>query len=97
MKQKFLFTLLFILSGFLQTFAQQKIITGKVADPQGNGIPGVSVIAKGSSTGAQSGSDGLYSLSVAPNVTTLIFSSVGFARQEVSIAGRSSVDIASRY
>ena len=94
MKQKFLFTLLFILSGFLQTFAQQKIITGKVADPQGNGIPGVSVIAKGSSTGTQSGSDGLYSLSVAPNVTTLIFSSVGFARQEVSIAGRSSVDIA---
>lgn len=94
MKQKFLITILFILSGILQTFAQQKTVTGRVTDKDGNGLPGVSVIAQGSRTGTQTGSDGSYSLSVAPNVTTLVFSSVGFGQQEVSIAGRSSVDIA---
>src|SRR5665647_60215 len=94
MKQKFLIAILFILSGILQTFAQQKTVTGRVTDKDGNGLPGVSVIAQGSRTGTQTGSDGSYSLSVAPNVTTLVFSSVGFGQQEVSIAGRSSVDIA---
>lgn len=86
-------SLILLLFG-LTVFAQQKVITGRVTDIDGNGIPGVSVLAKGSSSGTQSGSDGSYSLSVANDVSTLVFSSVGFGLQEVSIAGRSSVDIA---
>jgi len=85
-------SLLIMLFG-LTVFAQQRVVSGKVTDKDGIGIPGVSVLAKGSRTGTQSGSDGAYSLSVAPDVTTLVFSSVGYGFQEVSIAGRSSVDI----
>lgn len=93
MKQKIIISILFIFSFVSQTFSQQKTITGKVTDAQGNGVAGVSVIAKGSRSGTQSGSDGTYSLSVSPNVNTLIFTSVGFGTQEVSISGRSSADV----
>src|SRR6185436_2606000 len=71
----------------LTGFSQEKIITGKVTDPNGAGIPGVSVTAKGSSVGTQTGTDGTFSLSVRTSVTTLVFSSVGYATQEVSING----------
>lgn len=74
--------------------AQNKVITGKVTDSKdGSPVPGVTVSAKGTTTAAQSGADGSYSISVSPSVTTLVFSSVGFTQQEVSIDGRSSVDI----
>ncbi len=88
-------TLLIIFLGFFQiTFAQQKTVTGRVTDAQGNGLQGVSVIAKGSKSGTQTGSDGSYSLSVNDNVKSLIFSSVGFGTKEVSVSGKSSADVA---
>lgn len=77
----------------LTGFSQEKIISGKVTDPGGSGIPGVSVTAKGSSVGTQTGTDGTFRLSVRSSVTVLVFSSVGYATQEVSIDGRSTVDI----
>ncbi len=77
----------------LTGFSQEKIISGKVTDPNGTGIPGVSVTAKGSPVGTQTGTDGTFRLSVRSSVTVLIFSSVGFATQEVSIDGKSTVDV----
>ena len=88
-------TLVLFFLAFLQPgFAQQKTVTGRVTDAQGNGLAGVSVVAKGSRSGTQTSSDGSYSLSVGNNVNTLVFSSVGFGSQEVSISGKSSVDVA---
>lgn len=85
--------LIAFLSLFQLTFAQQKVITGRVTDAQGNGLQGVSVTARGSRSGTQTASDGSYSLSVGSNVSTLIFTSVGFTPQQVSIDGRSTVDV----
>ncbi len=93
MRQKIFITILFILSGLSQTFAQQRTVSGKVTDKDGNAVPGVSVIAKGSNTGTQTDSEGSYSLSVGSNASTLVFSSIGFGRQEVSIVGQSSVNV----
>src|SRR4051812_489543 len=71
--------------------AQDKVITGRVADSSGKGIAGVSVAVKGSpSRGTTTKSDGSFSLSVPQNATALIFSSVGYAYQEVSITGASA-------
>jgi iron complex outermembrane receptor protein len=85
--------LVVFLTTFQITIAQQKTVTGRVTDSQGNSLPGVSVVAKGSRSGTQTGSDGSYSLSVANNVNTLVFSSVGFGSQEVSISGVTSADV----
>ena len=75
-------------------YSQEKVITGKVTDPKdGSPMPGVSVTAKGSSAGTQTKSDGTFSISVSPSTTVLIFSFVGYESQEISIAGRSSIDV----
>jgi TonB-dependent starch-binding outer membrane protein SusC len=76
------------------TFSQNSTIKGKVTDSKdGSPVSGVSVTGKGSKTGTQTGADGTYQLSVKSGVTTLIFSSVGYAKQEVEIGGKSTVDV----
>lgn len=76
-------------------FAQERRVTGKVtsADDQ-NVLPGVSVVAKGSSRGTQTDADGNYSLVLPANTTTLVFSFVGVTTQEVAVGNRSVVNVA---
>lgn len=76
------------------TQAQTKTITGKITDSKdGSPIVGASVIPKGSSRGTSTGADGSFSISVAPTVTALVITNVGFDRQEVDINGKTDVSI----
>ena len=69
-------------------FAQNKTISGKVTDSKdGSPLSGISVVPKGSTGGTVTGSDGSFSLTVSGRVTTLIFSSIGFATKEIDING----------
>lgn len=75
-------------------FAQDRVITGKVTDSKdGSPVVGASIQPKGAKTGTSTKNDGTFSLTVGPNVTTLVISSVGFATQEVSIEGKNSIDV----
>src|SRR5437773_3153718 len=72
----------------------QKTVTGKVSDSKdGSPLAGVSVLAKGTGTGTQTKADGTFSLTVPANANALVISSVGYATQEVNIAGQTSVDV----
>src|SRR5687768_338951 len=76
------------------TIAQDKVVTGRVTDAKdGTGVPGVTVAPKGTRTGTQTSSDGSFRLAVAPSVTTLVFSSIGYTPQEIDISGKSTVDV----
>ena len=77
----------------LQTFAQQRTISGRVTDNTGAPVPGVTVTVKGTNLATQTGNDGTYRLSVPENANTLVFSAVGYGNVEGAITG-SSVDIA---
>ncbi|MBJ6111093.1 TonB-dependent receptor [Hymenobacter sp. BT523] len=66
-------------------------VTGRITDENGAGLPGVTVLVKGTSTGTQTDADGRYSL-VAPAGATLVFSFVGYKTQEVAVGGRTAVD-----
>jgi TonB-linked SusC/RagA family outer membrane protein len=70
-------------------------IKGKVVDEKGIGLPGVSVQIKGSSVGAVTDANGLYTLSVPDNLATgsLMYSYLGYVSQEVAIVGRSTINI----
>ncbi len=73
---------------FSQLFSQSKTITGKVLDSKDNSpVVGATVQPKGSKNGASTGADGGFTITVAANVNTLVISSVGFAKQEVSVSG----------
>ncbi|MES2518632.1 MAG: carboxypeptidase-like regulatory domain-containing protein, partial [Bacteroidota bacterium] len=72
----------------LSTFAQDKTVSGKVTDKSdGSGMPGVSVSVKGSNKGTQTDVNGTYKIS-APSNATLIFSFVGFTKQEIAVGTR---------
>lgn len=94
MKRLCVFLACLVLVGINLVQAQTVRITGTVKSSEdGMPIPGVSVIVKGTTTGAATNIDGKYELNVAADAQTLVFSSVGFKSQEVEIGGRSLIDI----
>jgi iron complex outermembrane receptor protein len=74
-------------------FAQDRVITGRVTDSTGAGVAGVTVTAKGTQIVTQTNADGTFSLKLPSSVTSLVFTSVGMATQEMSISGRSSLNV----
>jgi TonB-linked SusC/RagA family outer membrane protein len=72
-------------------FAQQSV-TGTVTGDDGLGIPGVSVVQKGTTTGTVTNIDGVYTLSV-PSDAVLVFSFVGMTTIEETLKGRSKIDV----
>lgn len=77
----------------LQALAQNAKVTGKVtSSDDGSGLPGVSIVEKGTSNGTVTDADGAYSLSVSGDAV-LVFSFVGYASQEVAVAGRTQIEI----
>jgi TonB-linked SusC/RagA family outer membrane protein len=70
----------------------QRTVSGTVSDADGT-LPGVNVVVKGSATGVLSGADGKYSISVPNNDAVLVFSSLGYASQEVKVGTRTVIDV----
>ncbi|WP_258103451.1 TonB-dependent receptor [Marinoscillum sp. MHG1-6] len=67
-------------------------ITGKVLDENGLGLPGATVVEKGTTNGTITDVDGNYSINVSEGATLLI-SFVGYKSVEVAVNGRSSIDV----
>ncbi|MBO3270649.1 SusC/RagA family TonB-linked outer membrane protein [Hymenobacter defluvii] len=87
------YLLLFCLS-ITAAFAQSATVRGTVRDETGTGLPGVTVLLKGTTTGTATGSDGNFSLDVPDaNAGVLQFSFVGYKQQEVAIGGRTTLNV----
>lgn len=84
-----------ILSPKTETSAQQQTqkVSGKVTDSSGTPLPGVTVVVKGTTNGTITGPEGNYQLSNAPANGTLMFSFVGMKNQEISLNGRTTIDV----
>ena len=75
-------------------YGQDRQVSGRVLDAESNSaLPGVSIIVKGTSTGTTTDIEGNYSLQVPEGSSTLIFSFIGYATEEVNIQNRSVVDV----
>jgi TonB-linked SusC/RagA family outer membrane protein len=74
----------------------EKTIRGKVTEETGGGLPGVSVVVKGTQQGTVSDAQGQYQISVVDENTTLIFSFVGYVSQEIVVGNKNSIDISLR-
>lgn len=96
MKTKFsgILTLLLVLVVQL-TFAQEKTISGTVADDTGLPLPGVNIIIQGTSTGTQSDFDGNYTIEAAQG-QILVYSYVGFETQEVAVGASNNINVTLR-
>ena len=88
----FLAFVFFIGMQFLQ--AQDRNITGTItSSDDGQPIPGVQVVVKGTTIGTVTDLDGKYTLSVPESATVLVYTFVGMASQEVTIGDQSSIDV----
>ena len=78
---------------FVSVAAYGQTITGKVTAGE-EGLPGVSVIVKGTTSGTSTDVDGLYRLDISNfSDVTLIFTYVGFTTQEVAVGNRTVIDV----
>lgn len=74
-------------------FGQGLSIQGSVKDESGALLPGVAVVAKGTTVGTITDVNGAYSLSVPSDAKVLVFSFIGMATLEVEIGGRTKIDV----
>jgi TonB-linked SusC/RagA family outer membrane protein len=88
-----LFTVL-VFFGFQFLQAQTQQITGTITSSEdGLPVPGANIIVKGTTVGTVTDIDGQYVLAAPANATILEYSFVGLKTQEVSIDGRSVIDV----
>lgn len=84
---------LFLLFGLLCTITwAQNTITGTIKDVDGTSLPGVNIVQKGTQKGTTSDFDGKYSIEVNDDAV-LVFSYIGFEQQEISVNGKSEIDV----
>jgi TonB-linked SusC/RagA family outer membrane protein len=76
-----------------KSIQQEKSVSGKVTDTNGEPLPGASVVIKGTMQGTITDGDGNYNLSSVPGNATLIFSFMGMKTQEVPVAGTNTVNV----
>ena len=81
-----------LLMGFV-SFAQNRLVSGKVVDGNGEPVAGASVVVVGqTSMGTATDMDGTWRLSV-PDRANISISCIGYVSQTVSVAGRSVIDV----
>lgn len=76
-------------------YAQERVITGTVtAAEDGNPLPGVNVVLKGSTTTTITNINGYYSIKVSGAAPTLVFSMIGYATKEVKVGSKTLINVA---
>ena len=85
------FITLFAFAG--QMMGQQKTITGRVVDALNEGMPGVNVQVKGTTSGTITNIDGDFSISVPNTKSVLVFTFIGYVKQEVAVGNQTKLNI----
>lgn len=92
MKNKLLKQLLLPIMILCGSFIYAQSVSGTVSDATGP-LPGVNVLVKGTTNGTQTDFDGNYTLNNVNSDDVLVFSFLGYATQEVSYDGQSTLDV----
>jgi len=83
------FLLLFVAS---LSLAQTRV-AGKVTTDNGEALPGVNVLLKGTTTGTTTDTGGNYAINIPNQTAVLVFSFIGFTNQEVPVSGRTTINV----
>ena len=88
-----LLMLFFIVLGFSNAIAQNATVKGSVKSTSGESVPGASVIVKGTTIGTITDMNGNYTLGNVPSNSVLLFSFVGMKTHEVTVDGKTTVNV----
>ncbi len=72
---------------------EEKEVKGTVTDADGNTLPGVSVVVKGTTSGVATDIDGKYSIKIEGDNAVLVFSFVGMVSQELTYTGQKVINV----
>ncbi len=90
---KKLFLLIFFTLPAMLVIAQQAIeVTGRVTDLNDKGIPGATVMVKGTMQGTITDLNGVYAISV-PGDAVLVFSFIGYQTEEIDVSGQTTINV----
>jgi TonB-linked SusC/RagA family outer membrane protein len=95
MKRHFLLLWLVLCASISLALAQTRAITGVVKGSDGETLPGVTVVLKGTTNGASTGINGDYTINVPTDSksATLRFSFVGFVSQEIAVGDKTAINV----
>ena len=94
LRVKYLCCLFLLLMTTKVTMGQSNVtVSGKATDEQGGPLPGVSVKLKGTANGVMTDLDGKYTIKVPDGTGILVFSFIGFKKQEIKIGDRKTVNV----
>jgi iron complex outermembrane receptor protein len=85
--------LLAMMLGISSYAMAQRTVTGTVTDDRGDAVISATVQVKGTTVGATTDLDGKYSINVPEGSTTLMFSYIGYATQEIELGASNVVDV----
>ena len=68
-------------------------VSGKITDEKNSPLPGVSVVLKGTQRGTTTNTQGEYTLNVPNQSAVLVFSFVGYKRQEITVGTQSNLNV----
>ena len=71
----------------------KRMVNGRVTDETGGGLPGVSVVIKGTTRGTTTNGEGRYQIDVPNDNTTLVFSFVGYGSKEILVGSQSTINV----
>ena len=85
-----------IMAFSLSSYAQQRQLSGKVVDDSGSGIPGVTVVVRGTTMGTLTDINGAYNLNIPTDAQTMVYSYIGMVTQEIAVGGQSVINVTLR-
>ncbi len=92
--KKVLLTFALAVLTLASVLAQSKTISGRVTSAEEpEGVPGASVVVKGTTQGVITDLDGSYSINVPSDASTLVFSFVGYLPKEMPIGSSSIINV----
>ncbi|MBB6462889.1 SusC/RagA family TonB-linked outer membrane protein [Flammeovirga kamogawensis] len=86
-------TTMLLLLFSLVTFAQDRTVQGTVVDENGDPLPGVAVLVKGTTKGGTTDFDGKFKISLADGEDVLVVSYIGYMAQEVPVGNAATIDV----
>jgi TonB-dependent starch-binding outer membrane protein SusC len=78
---------------FSMTFAQERTVTGTVSSETEGPIPGVNIVIQGTTQGAVTDVDGNYSITVPGPDAVLVFTSIGYAPQNITVGNQTIINV----
>lgn len=88
-----LLSLLLFGLAFSLAYAQESTVTGKVTSAEEGALPGVNVLIQGTGQGTVTDIEGNYSIVVPGSESVLVFSSIGYTTEAITVGNQSTIDL----